>query len=678
MGALPCPTDISSLIVGTEMDKWKIVNEGDKVDNKEDSAFSKATPSEEKSLEGNFETGAEGPFARRESLRRTPPRLRAFSLPDLEDELRVVYPSTQIEQPYKRKRMENTPEARTSVSEGVRLKNLLGKIINHVKKLDKVVAEMYKPKQEVKEAVIRLTYEIETLQSKELMEWLEEAASSTHDDQVQLLQSENQELQEWIKCLEAANKKDVEYNTLHPTSDPCESCKNAAAKLVKRRALKQDESYENFLKVTEEEWGDEIFTRSKIEPRNIWDTPAGYEIILPCNESFQTNNRIVGKAINKFGGLDGLKRQNKSKGEAASMMHSLGFPDCDGKMTYTTRDIYYPIITRVEKVEEADDKDVFKSLKAVKSIVLKQQKKNKLAVPEMEGIGGIVFMRIMEYLFADTGVQITMYKPGVVSRNPPQAIQVINPNARVRINPTTNKTQRKPRHEALLVQMKGKSYADLLKTVKQAVNPTEIGVVVKDVIKTRNGELILTIENGSDKAEVLRRELTEKLPEVTTSMLRNKTVIHIKDLDEVATEDEVREAVSKSISVRPEAIEIRALRPAYGSKQNVTLVMAETDGQKLIGMGKIKIGWTSCRILERKKEVKCFKCWEHGHVKAQCNGPDRERMCLKCGKEGHQASDCQNTPYCVHCKQEGHQSGNSKCTAFRNRGKPNEQGNSRK
>ncbi|KAK9716863.1 hypothetical protein QE152_g24483 [Popillia japonica] len=54
-------------------------------------------------------------------------------------------------------------------------------------------------------------------------------------------------------------------------------------------------------------------------------------------------------------------------------------------------------------------------------------------------------------------------------------------------------------------------------------------------------------------------------------------------------------------------------------------------------------------LIERKPELKCYKCWEYGHIKSVCTGPDREWLRLKCAKEEHKATACPNEPYCVHC-----------------------------
>ncbi|KAI4470692.1 zinc finger cchc-type superfamily [Holotrichia oblita] len=124
------------------------------------------------------------------------------------------------------------------------------------------------------------------------------------------------------------------------------------------------------------------------------------------------------------------------------------------------------------------------------------------------------------------------------------------------------------------------------------------------------------------------------------------------------TLEEVVDVISREISVSTDTLEVRALRPAFGNKHNVTVIMPAAATDKLIRMQKIKIDWMRCRIMKRQEDN---RCWEHGHFKAECKGPNRERSCVKCAGEGHKASKCQNSSYCIHCKEEGHQSGSFKC-----------------
>lgn len=205
----------------------------------------------------------------------------------------------------------------------------------------------------------------------------------------------------------------------------------------------------------------------------------------------------------------------------------------------------------------------------------------------------------------------------------------------------------------------------MIRTLKGALNPNELGVEIKEMKKTRKGGLLLTVKNGTDKAEVLLKEINERIPEAKTSFIKTKKTVFLKGLDEATTEDEVRKSVAETLAVKPDSFEVKSLRPAYGNQQNVTLVMYEEQANTLITLGEIKVGWTKSKIKEREPNLKCFRCWETGHTRDKCVNPSREALCLKCGKTGHKAATCKENPFCIFCKKEGHQSGGTKCVFAR-------------
>lgn len=56
--------------------------------------------------------------------------------------------------------------------------------------------------------------------------------------------------------------------------------------------------------------------------------------------------------------------------------------------------------------------------------------------------------------------------------------------------------------------MADNSHIGLIIPVKSYIIPNDIGVVVKNITKSKNGQLILTLGNGKTKAKVLKRETT--------------------------------------------------------------------------------------------------------------------------------------------------------------------------
>lgn len=51
-----------------------------------------------------------------------------------------------------------------------------------------------------------------------------------------------------------------------------------------------------------------------------------------------------------------------------------------------------------------------------------------------------------------------------------------------------------------------------------------------------------------------------------------------------------------------------------------------------------------------EKETRCHECWEYGHVKANCEGPESTDFCIKCCQKGQKADKCLNKPVCIRYK----------------------------
>lgn len=241
---------------------------------------------------------------------------------------------------------------------------------------------------------------------------------------------------------------------------------------------------------------------------------------------------------------------------------------------------------------------IFKALKELKNHLLNGWC-SKLSLPEMETSSGTIYKRIIEYLFADTGIDVKMYKS---TKDGNKQAQLSKTRKITNIPNIGNEGKKRKKTDGLIVEMKDKTYADLLKTVKQTINPGEIGVDIVDITKTRKGHLLLKVGNGPAKTEELREKLKQKLPEVTTSVLQNDKTIHIKGMDETVTEEEIRATISGAIAVKEDNFKISSLRPAYGGKKNVTVVMPAKDAEKFLESLSIIICWSQCKIQERKLE----------------------------------------------------------------------------
>lgn len=594
------------------------------------------------STEGTgFEEDYRDPFARRDSINRSPPMLRTGSLGSLD---------LAGDRIAKRKRGENGKDDTVSdVRDKNDITNVISGVCKYIRELEVTLKNMYKPKTEIVKISLKLA-----LEAEKLVNVVEISNSTNTNERERALREENETLRHQIACMKRSHTDETVGSAGSETK--CASCLEESKKELRRKAILKDDSYETFKELTEDDWRDDIFPKLKVETKDIRTAAEGCAIVLPCGEDLTTPFVEVDKVIKGIGGKEHLVEQGKKKGKVAMLILSMGFPDQTGTVVKKTRDIYYPIVSDGKGGDTIDEVSFVGALRELKAQITVSTCK-RLAFPLIVGADGNRVIRMLRFMFTGTEIEVILYKDKdtYAQRTRLKSSQV--DAERDKAKPT----QRRLRQNALLVSMPNTKYEDILKTVKQAINPGELGVEVQEVRKTNGGDLLLSVGAGAEKMEALRKNIEKSVPSAKTRELVDKTVLHIKELEATSTAEEIKKAILEIASIDPGGVEVGSIRPAFGGKLNATVLMPTKEAKKLVDLGKIKVGWTKCRILERQKNTKCFKCWEHGHTRQQCTGPDRQLLCLKCGNEGHKAAECKNDAFCVICKKKGHQTGSNNC-----------------
>lgn len=114
------------------------------------------------------------------------------------------------------------------------------------------------------------------------------------------------------------------------------------------------------------------------------------------------------------------------------------------------------------------------------------------------------------------------------------------------------RTRKERDTEAIVVRQDGKTYADLLKLVKQKVKPgTSAGDGIKTVRKSRDGHLTIVVNKDDEQcAKEIKNELSkENELNVNIRTREMEKLIVIKDIDGVTSRDEVHEAICCSMHI---------------------------------------------------------------------------------------------------------------------------------
>lgn len=230
---------------------------------------------------------------------------------------------------------------------------------------------------------------------------------------------------------------------------------------------------------------------------------------------------------------------------------------------------------------------------------------------------------------------------------------------------------------ALVVKKQGvMSYAQILSRMKQDPGLVELGSSVNKIRKTAAGDLILTLNRvNAEQTSQFRSRMEEVLGQEATVKSRvHELEFEIRDLDEGVTREDIRVALSQRVGDVSEMVtidSIKSLRLAYGDTQTAVVRLPADIARKAMEVNTIRVGWVVCRIRERVRPTRCFKCWLYGHLARDCKGnADRSNHCIKCGQIGHKANACPNNASCLLCLERdvssnsGHVAGSSKCPAY--------------
>lgn len=215
----------------------------------------------------------------------------------------------------------------------------------------------------------------------------------------------------------------------------------------------------------------------------------------------------------------------------------------------------------------------------------------------------------------------------------------------------------------MIVKAQGKSYAELLKTIKENIGTEENDFSIQKAKKTSTGDLLLEVK-GKENAEKLK-DTIKSTTNNEAIIKTNETVIHITGIDADIELDELKQKIRKHSGDAEAEVNVLSLKPTISGNSAATVKLKKEIAEELVKKGRIKSGWNTWVIKKRIHILRCFKCLSFGHRSKECTGQDRTDICLRCNKQGHRAKDCSNEPCCTTCKANGHRADQNRCPEFR-------------
>lgn len=214
---------------------------------------------------------------------------------------------------------------------------------------------------------------------------------------------------------------------------------------------------------------------------------------------------------------------------------------------------------------------------------------------------------------------------------------------------------------AVTVTGDGRSYADLVKLVKSAVDIEANGIEVLKVAKRNDSALTIRVRGGADKAGVFAKAVKGIEGAEARVNMKHK-VVHIHDLECDVTAAEITDGIRRVCpSAEPEDIIVTSVRPDFSGSAKATVKVAPRLVNEVVNRKRIRIGWVTCRVVLRQDIKHCHKCWQPDHLAGSCKGPDRRKACFRCGEDGHVRSSCVKDTFCPVCKSNTHSFGGREC-----------------
>ncbi|XP_025207246.1 uncharacterized protein LOC112603060 [Melanaphis sacchari] len=202
-------------------------------------------------------------------------------------------------------------------------------------------------------------------------------------------------------------------------------------------------------------------------------------------------------------------------------------------------------------------------------------------------------------------------------------------------------TKKKP--PAFLVRAKEGEYTEVLKRVKESELVKKIADSITALTKTKDGNLLVRFTPGEAGTAPMAKALGEAVGdrERVKEMAQFSKIV-VQDLDELASPEEVVEAICSLADTNLEEVKVNSTMEQLRGQKWVIVSIPATTVNRVLSAGKLRVGYVNCRvrIWEDRGRVRCFRCLRPGHMGGQCSGPDRSQSCRRCGDRGHRAVKC--------------------------------------
>ncbi|KAG5869843.1 hypothetical protein JTB14_007477 [Gonioctena quinquepunctata] len=308
--------------------------------------------------------------------------------------------------------------------------------------LEKVVSDSYKPKKELTDISSRLKYHIGQLQKKEQKRWLDRMTSGEKDTE-RSLQKDMNNLQEKVKKLEHESE-------------------------TAKKDAKMAKETEQSLQIIDEKWPEEIYKVVHLRRTNIHQGDLEEDLAVFVDPDKTTHGETYEVLRNQYPPIGPLMEEGLEEGVIDFVKMQIGYMSSrrrEEKENYSHSVFLLPMTINGSGV---DDAELMLRLCIQLRHELENGNRNKIRI-------GVLGKTNLEYVrkcveFALRGLEIKATL----------CIEENNETPRRKSERDKTKRDRHPVNDKIIIKTtEGKSYADLLRSVKDSVDLEEKGIQIR-------------------------------------------------------------------------------------------------------------------------------------------------------------------------------------------------------
>ena len=395
-----------------------------------------------------------------------------------------------------------------------KLRNLIRGIDKEARKLAKLVTDNPNTKREIKEVSAAMRSMTSQMTTDEMI-----AVMSGHSFTLQMGSEVNDA--ETQTVVTAARMTERATQTKQSRmAEPADG-------KVRREYIAKVKDYEDFARIKGLAWAEEVFSSTSHEDAPI--TQAGKDNDLIVWDEGEVAAQQSKKIMDKYLELRELA------GDKAYLHLCTKSEDADGNCRSREQ-----TISKIRT--DGTERDCFVKLTEARDRMLDRERTKIAVYPPVGDDNGELFRKMTESIFAGTEIKCSVH-----------------------YQHKRRETQKKDT-DAIIISQEGKTYTELLKTVKQGIKEEDSKLTdnINEIRQTRAGEMLITLRHDGEKTQEMRNIIT-KIGDIQTKVriknLGRRVALHLKGMDAITTREEIAAAVIEETGVDRDSIRVGETKP---------------------------------------------------------------------------------------------------------------------